>query len=280
MVSRHSEELQVPGLRRPAIVVEAERRQLERRARLGTEIQGMRRRRRWAQAELGRRIGAGRMVIGRLERGQGHLDLEILERIGIAFGVPLAVGFDRDVQQDVADAGHLGMQELVLRVTRGHGWTRQFEMPTRPSDPWRSSDVGLGDEQRRTAIDAECWNTFGDLGAATRSSRRKVAELEQLALARWGEGAQARLVWIVRETARNRALVNRYPEVFASTFTGSSRAWVAALTTGSEPPDEPGLVWCDLATGRLHAWNRPRPSAPEPRAAAVRARAAPTGSES
>jgi len=81
-------------------------------------------------------------------------------------------------------------------------------------------------------------------------------ELAQLAIAKWGEGALARLVWVVRETARNRALVNRYPEVFGSMFTGSSRAWVAALTTGSEPPDEPGLVWCDLSTGRLHAWNR------------------------
>jgi hypothetical protein len=53
------------------------------------------------------------------------------------------------------------------------------------------------------------------------------------------------LVWVVRETARNRALLARYPEIFASVFTGSSRGWVLALTTGSEPPDEPGLVWCD-----------------------------------
>lgn len=119
-----------------------------------------------------------------------------------------------------------------------------------------SSDIGLAHDARRLAIDVECWNTFGDIGAAVRSSRRKVVELEQLAVARWGGSARARLVWVVRETTRNRALVNRYPEVFGSTFAGSSRAWVAALTTGSEPPDEPGLVWCDLATRRLRAWNR------------------------
>ena len=210
----------------------------------------------WTQADLARHADVDRLLVGRLERGIGSLDVELLDRLAVVFGVPLAVGFDRDAQQDVADAGHLEMQELVLRLTRGHGWTRQFEMPTRPADPWRSSDIALGDEQRRVAIDVECWNTFGDIGASTRSSRRKTAELEQLAIAKWGEGARAGLVWVVRETVRNRALINRYPEVFGAMFTGSSRAWVLALTTGSEPPDEPGLVWCDLATGRLHAWSR------------------------
>lgn len=250
----------MPGIRRSAIAVEVERRQQERRAKLGGEIKALRLRRRWTQVEFGRRAGIGRMVVSRLERAEGPLGLETLDRIGLALGVPLAVGFDRGSNHEIADAGHLALQELLLRVTRGAGFSRQFEMPTRPNEPWRSSDVGLALARRRRAIDVECWNTFGDVGAAVRSSRRKLVELEQLAVAKWGEGARACLVWVVHETTRNRALVNRYPEVFASIFTGSSRAWVAALTTGSEPPDAPGLVWCDLATGRLHGWNRPRPT--------------------
>ncbi|MEO5705318.1 MAG: helix-turn-helix transcriptional regulator [Candidatus Limnocylindrales bacterium] len=246
----------MPGIRRSAIVVEAERRAQERRARLGGEIKAMRARRKWSQTELGERSGLGRMVVSRLERSEVQLDLQTLDRIGLALGVPLAVGFDRDLQQDVADAGHLAMQELTLRITRAAGFEARFEMATRPNDPSRSSDIGLAIDQLHLAIDVECWNTFGDLGAATRSSRRKVFELEQLAVGRWGEEGRARLVWIVRESARNRALMARYPEIFASVFTGSSRAWVETLMTGSEPPAEPGLVWCDLATGRLHAWNR------------------------
>lgn len=246
----------MPGIRRSAIRVEAERRAQERKARLGGEIKAMRRRRKWTQTELGSRAELGRMVISRLERGDGPLDLETLDRVGLALGVPLAVGFDRDLHDDATEAGHLSMQELVLRITRGAGFARQFEMPTRPNEPWRSSDIGLALEARHIAIDAECWNTFGDVGAAVRSSRRKLVELDQLAVARWGAGVRACLVWIVRETARNRALINRYPEVFASLFTGSSRAWVETLTTGAEPPTEPGLVWCDTSTGRLHAWNR------------------------
>jgi hypothetical protein len=102
----------------------------------------------------------------------------------------------------------------------------------------------------------ECWNTFGDIGAAARATVRKTAELEALATGRWGPDARVRVVWIVRATARNRALLARYPEIFASRFPGSSRAWVRALTEGSEPPTEPGLVWCDVAATRLLEWRR------------------------
>jgi hypothetical protein len=102
----------------------------------------------------------------------------------------------------------------------------------------------------------ECWNTFGDIGAAARATVRKTAELEALATGRWGPDARVRVVWIVRATARNRALLGRYPEIFASRFSGYSRAWVRALTEGSEPPTEPGLVWCDVAATRLLEWRR------------------------
>ncbi|HEY4226902.1 MAG TPA: helix-turn-helix transcriptional regulator [Candidatus Limnocylindrales bacterium] len=238
------------------MAVEAERRLHERRARLGADIKAMRKRRKWTQQELARRADVGRQVIGRLELGLRPLDVETLERIAVALGVPLAIGFDRDLRDDVADAGHLAIQEVVLRLARAAGYETQFELPTRPLEPWRSADLGLGFERRRLAIDVECWSTFGDVGAGVRSSRRKVVELEQVAVARWGAEARAGLVWVVRDTARNRMLISRYPEVFAATFTGSSHGWVAALTTGAEPPAEPGLVWCDTATGRLHAWRR------------------------
>ena len=74
---------------------------------------------------------------------------------------------------------------------------------------------------------------IGDIGAAARSSARKQAELADLAVARWGTDATTGLVWVVRATARNRALIARYPEVFASRFPGSSRGWVEALTRGA-----------------------------------------------
>jgi len=104
---------------------------------------------------------------------------------------------------------------------------------------------------------AECWNTIGDIGAAARGSSRKQAEGVALAAARWGEGAhRVGLVWVVRATARNRALVARYPEVFAARFPGSSLAWVRALAAGADPPSQPGLVWASVDGSRLFAWRR------------------------
>ncbi|HEX7472795.1 MAG TPA: hypothetical protein VF323_06915, partial [Candidatus Limnocylindrales bacterium] len=110
---------------------------------------------------------------------------------------------------------------------------------------------------RRLLILVECWNTIGDLGAAARATSRKVAEAEELAVAAGGERPFiVRAVWVVRATAGNRALVARYPEVFAARFPGPSARWANALTAGTEPPAEPGLVWCDVAATRLFAWRR------------------------
>ena len=244
------------GTRRTGLDLSAALRLRERQVKVGAQVKAMRTRRRWTQRQLAAAAGVGRMVVGRIERGETAIDLDLLERLAIALGVTLTVSFGRDPREEVADAGHLEMQELVLRLGRAAGFTVRFELPTRPSEPWRSIDVALGSERQRVAIDVECWNTIGDVGAGSRSSARKVAELEQAAVARWGGKARAALVWVVRDTARNRTLLARYPEVFATQFPGSSRAWVAALTAGGAVPSEPGLVRCNPRRGRLAAWRR------------------------
>ncbi|HET7169019.1 MAG TPA: helix-turn-helix domain-containing protein [Candidatus Limnocylindrales bacterium] len=237
-----------------------ERRLQEQRARIGAAFETMRERRGWTRIELARRSGLGRMVVSRIERGIGNPDLDALQRLAVALGRPLAISFGgADPAETPADAGHLAIQELILALGRGAGYSGSFELPTRPAEPWRSADVGLAAPAQRRLLQVECWNTIGDLGAAARSSSRKFAELQDLATARWGDGATVGLVWVVRSTVRNRALVARYPEVFASRFPGSSQRWVAALTAGAPPPDEPGLVWCDVAASRIFAWRRPSP---------------------
>jgi transcriptional regulator with XRE-family HTH domain len=242
--------------RRSALVIEADRRAREQRVQLGREVRASRLRRHWTQQHLADLAGVDRQIVGRIERGLTRLDVDVLQRIGVALNRSLEIRFGRDAQEQPADAGHLAIQELVLRLGRASGFTGAFELPTRPAEPWRSIDVVLGSPTRRLMILNECWNTFGDIGAAARATVRKAAELEALAAGRWGPDATVRVVWIVRATARNRALLARYPEIFASRFPGSSRAWVRALTNGTEPPAEPGLVWCDVAATRLLEWRR------------------------
>jgi hypothetical protein len=102
-------------------------------------------------------------------------------------------------------------------------------------------------------------NIIGDVGAAARASARKQAEAEAFAIAIGGGRPHAvATCWVVRSTARNRALAAHCPEVFASRFPGSSVAWVRALTEGTPPPAEPGLVWCDVEATRLFPWRRRR----------------------
>ena len=185
------------------------------------------------------------------------MTLDAWQRIAIALGIPLRVQLQRDHLDEPADAGHLAIQELVLRLGRAAGYRTMVELPTRPAEPWRSIDVALADDQRRRLVVTECWNSIGDIGGAVRGSARKAAEADALAAARWGDAEHlVALAWVVRATARNRTLVARYPEVFAARFPGSSAGWVRALTSGSSPPAAPGLVWASADATRIFAWRR------------------------
>jgi transcriptional regulator with XRE-family HTH domain len=244
--------------RRPRLTSEAARRNLQHLTLLGDDVRTSRRRRRLSQRALAVRAGVGQATVSRLERGRGGgLTLDAWQRIAMALGRDLEVRLSRDPIAEPADAGHLAVQELILRMAAKAGFQGRFEMATRGAEPARSADIGLRDERRRCLVLVEAWNTFGDLGAAGRSTDRKVAEAEQLAIATGGgKPYSVRSCWVVRATMRNRTLVARYPSIFATRFPGSSVGWVRALTLGTEPPSEPGLIWCDVGTTRLLAWRR------------------------
>ena len=250
---------------RTRLAQEAQAANREQLARLGTEVRAARLRRRLTQARLGARVGLSQSAISRAERGLGGgLTLDAWQRIGIALETPLRVTLPRDQLADTVDAGHLGMQELILRLGRAAKRTGLVELPTKPAEPWRSIDVALADDRLHRLIVAECWNTIGDIGAAARTSSRKQAEADTMATVRWGEASRgAALVWVVRATKRNRALLARYPEVFAARFPGSSAGWWRALTEGSDPPAEPGLVWSSVDGTRLFPLRRSDPGRPK-----------------
>jgi transcriptional regulator with XRE-family HTH domain len=234
-------------------------------AALGRSVRVGRKRLRLTQAALGRRVGMHQTRISRIELGRGHaVSLELWIRIGVALGQPLAVSFSRHVgaTRQPTDAGHLQMQEALLRWARTTGRIATFELPTRPSDPSRSIDVCVRDARNRVLFIEEAWNTFGDVGSAVRSTNRKAAEATDLA-ATIDNGPVYRVatVWVVHETAGNHETIRRFPEVFASAFPGSSRDWARALTSRDAPPDHPGIVWYDASSDQIHEW-RPLPKRP------------------
>lgn len=227
---------------------------------LGASIRTARKRRRWSQATLAAKVDLTQSRIAQLERGTvAGSSLEVWLALAEALRLPLRVELGRDPVQEPEDAGHLAIQELSLRLGRLTERQRMFELSTRPASPSFSIDVCLRDDSLRVLFIEECWNTFGNINAAVRSTRRKIAEAQQFAVAAGGENGAYRVaaVWVVRDTRRNRDLLARYPEVFAAAFTASSRQWVEALTKkGVAPPGELGLVWCDLRATRLFAWRR------------------------
>jgi transcriptional regulator with XRE-family HTH domain len=227
--------------------------------RLGDRVRASRVRRRWTLSELGARVGLTGTRIGQIERGNGAgVSLDIWFALSSALEIPLRLEFGRDALEQPADAGHLKVQELMLRLARILGITRFFELSTKPSDPWASIGVCWRDADQRVLVINECWNTFGNINQSIRSTHRKTAEAEQLAAATSTPAGAApyrvAACWVVRDTRRNREIIGGYPEVFGSAFPGSSAAWLKALTVPGAPfPDEPGLVWCDLHATRLFA---------------------------
>ena len=209
------------------------------------------------QRSLAAKVGISQARLADIEAGRAAgTPSEVWFALADALGRYLRFEFARDPQTPLADAGHLEIQELVLKLAKPAGWQRAFEARSRSSGSDLSVDVRLLDRARRRLAVVECVNTLGDLGSSTRASERKLRDAEEFAVAIAGDGPPFRvgLCWIVRDTKSNRELVNRYPQIFETRFPGSSTQWVRALTTPDGPlPGQPGLVWCDLRATRIFA---------------------------
>jgi hypothetical protein len=251
----------MPNPRKPELGAEARRRNQEQFARLGGQLKASRRRRRLTQRQLGAIADLSQSGVSLAERGHGgSLSVDTWQRLFTSVDRRLLVDVSRDALEDVADAGHLAIQELILRLARAAGMPRTFELPTRPGVSRHSVDVALRQDAHRVLILVEAWNSFGDVGGAIRSTQQKVAEAAALGIVVGGDRPyRVSSCWVVRRTARNRALIDRYPTLFDARFPGSSAGWVAALTQGTAPPAEPGLVWCDIGCTRLFTRRRSRP---------------------
>ncbi len=229
-------------------------------ATLGRELRSSRLRRHLLQASLADRVGISQALLSKMEAGKAiGTAPELWFALAESLGRHLRFEFARDPRSELADAGHADIQETLLRLTKRAGWRGGFELRTRAADPSRSIDVPLLDRVGRRIVIGECWNTFGDLGAAGRSSRQKQSMASEAAVALGGDDGSydVGLVWIVRDTRRNRELVTRYEHIFEALLPGSSSAWVKALTVAGAPlPREPGLVWCDLRATRVFARRR------------------------
>ena len=259
------------GRRSQAEIEAGEEAEAVRRA-IGHGIAAARRRRGWTQDALAGRVGASQSAISRLERGVPPLEIDELVRVARALGIAPRVELGRDPHHGPADAGHLAISELLVRLARATAGAALVELPLGTSERSLSVDVCVLRRRQGELIVQEAWNRIGDVGAGLRSFDRKLALAAEAALAFPAPPSIVTGVWVVRATRSNRELLASYPALFAARFTGSSRLWVRALVTGSAAPRRPGLVLCDVGATRLFEW---RPASGPSRPADARATRAP-----
>lgn len=234
-------------IRRPTAAVAGRRESQAIAANLGRDTRSTRRKRRLTQQQLGERVGLGQSQISYLERGFGsRTSIESWVAIGIALDRPIAIGFGRDIVRPLADAGHIDAQELGARLARGGGWLVTVEAVDDELAPSGHTDLRLTGNRDIALV--EIWNRLDDLGAAMRSSDRKLVVVR-----RGAPGRVVQSVWLLVDTAANREIVRRYPAVLGARFRGSSSRWVRAITKGESVPPEAGVAWIDVRSGGLRA---------------------------
>ena len=105
--------------RRSAVEMEAVRRLAQALRREGVKVRAARKRRHLRQVDLGERAGLSQPTISQLERGDGGtLSLESWAQVAVVLDVPFEITLGRDAHEEPTDAGHLALQELVLRLAR------------------------------------------------------------------------------------------------------------------------------------------------------------------
>lgn len=251
------------GRRRSAAAILAAREASEIRQVIGQAIAAARGRRGWTQAQLAASTGHSQPGISRLERGVAPLEVEDVIRVPRALGLTPRLEHGRDPLDRSADAGHLAIQELLVRLARATADTGLVELPLGTGARSLSVDVCVHRRALGELIVEEAWSRVGDVGAGLRSFDRKLALAAEAGAAFARPPRIVTGVWVVRATRANRELLATYPALFTTRFLGSSRGWVRALTSGAPAPPEPGLVPCDGNASRLFEW-RPAmvPSAP------------------
>jgi transcriptional regulator with XRE-family HTH domain len=206
------------------------------------------------QQQVADASGVSQGWISELERGLGSVgSIENWASVSAAVGQEFVAFLDHAAGATMPrDLEHLRRQQLLVTASVAGGWRAA---PEEPIDVGGRGPHFVDVLLRRirggiheTSV-AEIWDLLNDVGGAMREFERKVAAVRDGS----ADGTASGL-FVVRATRRNRALLHEFADVFRARFGGSSEAWLRALTDPEAPmPNQPGLLWTDVAGTRLIA---------------------------
>lgn len=150
------------------------------------------------------------------------------------------------------DIEHALRQSALIEFAASGGWRGLPELAVDLAVRSRSVDVALTREVRREAAVMEIWDWFDDVGAAFRAlDAKKQLLLDRLNSEAQGPRWRVAACFVVRDTARNRRLLNELRPLFVARFRASSHAWLSALRDPETPmPMDDGFLWSDRS-GRV-----------------------------
>lgn len=246
-----------PSLRRRATreVLAGRRRAAFLAARLGVALKDARVRTGRTQEECASTARLSQARWSNLERGLGAgAPLGTWAIAAAAAGQELAGFLDQSPGADLPrDIEHLRRQSAIVARASVGGWSVAPEMPVVAGANGRVIDALLTRVASREAAVFEVWDLLLDVGQALRSFDEKVAAV-RLMLPGWAVSG----TWVIRGTRRNRVLVAELAPFFKARFPAAGRAWLGALDSPRVGmPDEPALLWTDVAGANLSAWRRP-----------------------
>jgi transcriptional regulator with XRE-family HTH domain len=172
-----------------------------------------------SQRSLGRILRVSHSKIGRIERGQGTVDLLFAARLCAALGAELSLD-SHPVGSPVRDRGHLALlARFRMHVSSSLGWRTEVPLPIRGDQ--RTLDGYVVGDDFEGIVEAE--TRLDDLQALERRVHLKQRD-----------SCARRAFVIASDTRHNREVLASTPQ-FRTRFPLSTRDLLRALRRGQDP---------------------------------------------
>ena len=202
--------------------------------RFGLSVRALRRRRRWTQAELGRRARVSRSAIARIERGEAdQFTVELLTRVATALGARIAIRilWQGEALDRLLDADHAALVEwIVARLTEA-GWLVFPEATFSIRGERGSIDVLALHPETGSLLVVEVKSVVPDVQALLAGLDRKVRVAPTIAAERGLPAASVSRLLVLPGDRTARRWIGRHAATFDRVLPARTREaarWIAA----------------------------------------------------